>query len=99
MEMAPSLPSRCDNGDAQTTVPSAEMSELPELFRSLQPGLGPTTFTALPAAMKFAYSTLASPRGLFRAQELSESRGGRPGLSVPNIPYDLCGRKATLNSN
>ena len=26
-----------------------------------------------------------------------ESRGGRPGLSVPNSPYDLCGRKATLN--
>ena len=26
-----------------------------------------------------------------------ESRGGRPGLSVPNSPYGLCGRKATLN--
>ena len=32
-----------------------------------------------------------------RAQELCESRGGRPGLPVPNSPYDLCGRKATLN--
>ena len=32
----------------------------------------------------------------FRAQELCESRGGRPGLPVPNSPYDLCGRKATL---
>ena len=35
----------------------------------------------------------------FRAQQLCESRGGRPGLPVPNSPYDLCGRKATLNLN
>ena len=28
-----------------------------------------------------------------------ESRGGRPGRPVPNSPYGLCGRKATLNSN
>ena len=34
-----------------------------------------------------------------RAQELCESRGGRPGLAVPNSPYGLCGRKATLNLN
>ena len=34
-----------------------------------------------------------------RAQELCESRGGHPGLPVPNSPYGLCGRKATLNSN
>ena len=33
----------------------------------------------------------------FRVQELCESRGGRPGLPVPNSPYGLCGRKATLN--
>ena len=33
-----------------------------------------------------------------RAKELCESRGGRPGLPVPNSPYGLCGRKATLNS-
>ena len=33
----------------------------------------------------------------FSAQELCESRGGRPGLPVPNSPYGLCGRKATLN--
>ena len=32
-----------------------------------------------------------------QAQELCESRGGRPGLPVPNSPYDLCGRKAILN--
>ena len=31
-----------------------------------------------------------------RAQEPCEGRGGRPGLPVPNSPYGLCGRKATL---
>ena len=31
-------------------------------------------------------------------QELWESRGGCPGLPVPNSPYGLCGRGATLNS-
>ena len=34
-----------------------------------------------------------------RAQELCESRGGRPGLPVPNSPYGFCGREATLKSN
>ena len=33
----------------------------------------------------------------FRAQELCESRGGRPWLPVPNSAYGLCGREATLN--
>ena len=32
----------------------------------------------------------------FTAQQLCENRGGRPGLPVPNSPYDLCGSKATL---
>ena len=35
-------------------------------------------------------------------RNMSESefrRGGRPGLPVPNSPYGLCGRKATLNLN
>ena len=36
---------------------------------------------------------------VLRAQELRESRGGHPGLPVPNSPYGLCGRKATLNLN
>ena len=36
---------------------------------------------------------------VLRAQELSESRGGRPGLSVPNSPFGLFGHKATLNSD
>ena len=31
------------------------------------------------------------------AQGLCEGRGGRPGLPVPNGPYGLRGRKATLN--
>ena len=31
-----------------------------------------------------------------RVEELCESAGGRPGLPVPNRPYGLCGRKATL---
>ena len=35
--------------------------------------------------------------GCVRAQELCESGGGRPGLAVPNCPYGLCGREATLN--
>ena len=33
-----------------------------------------------------------------RAQELCESGGGRPGLPVPNSPYGLRGRKATLEN-
>ena len=32
-------------------------------------------------------------------QKLCESGGGPPGLPVPNSPYGLCGRKATLNLN
>ena len=32
-----------------------------------------------------------------RAQKLFDSRGGRPVLPVPDGPYGLCGRKATLN--
>ena len=32
-----------------------------------------------------------------RGHELCESRGGRPGLPVPNSQYGLFGRKATLN--
>ena len=32
----------------------------------------------------------------YRAQELCESRGGRPGFPVSDSPYGLCGRKAIL---
>ena len=31
-----------------------------------------------------------------RAQELCDSRGGRPGLPVPNKPDGFCGRKAEI---
>ena len=31
-----------------------------------------------------------------RVQELCESRGGRPGLSVSNSAYCLCGREVTF---
>ena len=34
---------------------------------------------------------------LFIAQELCESRGGRPGHPVPDSPCGHCGRKASLN--
>ena len=41
------------------------------------------------------------PKALSRFQsngaQLHESRGGRPGLPVPNSPCSFCGRKATLN--
>ena len=33
---------------------------------------------------------------VYRAQELCESRGGRPGLPVPNRLYGLSGRQAKL---
>ena len=34
---------------------------------------------------------------LFRAQELCESRGGRPRFPIPSSPYSLCGLKVKLN--
>ena len=30
---------------------------------------------------------------------MCESRGGRPGLPVPNSPYGLCGHKATMSTS
>ena len=44
------------------------------------------------------HDTSSPARQCLRAQELCESRGGCPGLPVPNSPYGLCGRKATLNN-
>ena len=35
----------------------------------------------------------------FRAQELCESGGGRPGLPVPNSPDGFRGHEATLDLN
>ena len=41
--------------------------------------------------------TLVLYRHLFGSQGLCESRGGRPGLPVPNNkPARVCGRQATL---
>ena len=36
---------------------------------------------------------------MIRGQELCESRGGRPGLPIPNGPYGLCSVKAKLPSH
>ena len=51
----------------------------------------------------YLYHTFIShnyrPTFFHRAQGLCESGDGRPGLLVPNSPYGLCGRKATLNLN
>ena len=38
----------------------------------------------------------AASKGTSIAQELCESRGGRPGLPVPGGLYCFCGRKATF---
>ena len=43
------------------------------------------------------HSIAPSGNAVVRAQELCESRGGRPGLRVFNSPCGLRGRKATLN--
>ena len=42
-------------------------------------------------------SSSSSSCGSDRTQELCDSRGGCPGLPVPDKPYGFCGRKATLN--
>ena len=48
---------------------------------------------------KYSYKLVRHALAHFRAQELRESRGGRPGLPVPNKPYGLCGRKATFEGD
>ena len=84
------------------------------MIRALDPDQGQTTWHSprinlsrpdrgalgcgLSAQLPWLFKTVSGALG-FRAQELCESRGGRPGLPVPNSPYGLCGRKATLNSN
>ena len=37
-------------------------------------------------SLRFLCNTQPKEKGLVRAQELCESRGGRPGLPVPNKP-------------
>ena len=57
-----------------------------------------------PRYTHFLATSLAKAKGhgllehVKRAQELCKSAGGRPGLPVPNSPYCLRGRLATLNS-
>ena len=53
----------------------------------------------LKSGSPFSSEVVVHWHGLVRGQELCESGGGRPGLLVPNSPYGLCGRKATLNFN
>ena len=52
-----------------------------------------------PSLIVFVVSATLISILTLRAQELCDSRGGRSGLPVPNSPYGLCGRKATLNLN
>ena len=49
------------------------------------------------AAVSVSLHNGGSCVALCRAQELGESQGDHPGLSAPNSPYSLYGRKATLN--
>ena len=56
---------------------------------------GGTSVEVLIGQLSTSFSLLPSAHR--RAQELCESRGGRPGLPVPNSPDGLCGRKETLN--
>ena len=50
-------------------------------------------------ALVSAYKGRASAYASFRAQELCESRGGRPGPPSLIVPTVSMGRKATLNLN
>ena len=49
------------------------------------------------AGWAIIYSSRNETEAAVRAQELCESRGGRPGLPVPNSPHSLCGRETTLS--
>ena len=44
------------------------------------------------------HSSSVTACGSTAAWKLCESRGGRPGLPVPNSTFGLCGRKATLKN-
>ena len=66
---------------------------------SLQLQLQQLSWVSLPVVetRRGAFTFSSSEKTADRAQELCESRGGRPGLPVLNSPYGLCGGKATLN--
>ena len=59
--------------------------------------LGSLSLTVLKVSVDLKATFKADDKAVIRAQELCESRGGRPGLPVPNSPYGLCGRKARVN--
>ena len=61
--------------------------------------LCPTSLALIPVKNISQLKLAKHLQCLCRAQELCESGGGRPGLPANNIPYGLCGRKATLSLN
>ena len=65
----------------------------PELCESQDGRLGSPSLIVLTVSNTELETSSAST-----AQELCGSRGGCPMLPVPNSPYGLCGRKATLHS-
>ena len=65
----------------------------PSLFRPLPPPpLSPSLISHLASVDVKQHG----PKNCATAS-VCESGGGRPGLPVPDSPYGLCGRKATLN--
>ena len=46
--------------------------------------------------VSYCYRAQVGVSYCYRAQELCKSQGGRLGLPIPDSPYGLCGRKATL---
>ena len=60
------------------------------------PAASPSANTSTDADHKGLIGTLISLKDS-RARELCESRGGRPGLPVPDSHYGLYGRKTKLN--
>ena len=58
--------------------------------------LGSLSLTVLKVSVDLKATFKADDEAVIRAQELCESRGGRPGLPVPNSPYDLCGLKSNI---
>ena len=61
--------------------------------------LAPPPSTSPPPPSPPIYILVSYLPAALRVQEQCESRGGRPGLPVPNSPLGLCGRKATPDLN
>ena len=84
---------QCPNTTAFVTQPTSHPTRQCPYTTSFEKEAQPTRTRTDIRLLKWLYRYL----GRTRAQELCGSRGGRPGLLVPNSPYGLCGRKATLN--